>query len=228
MGRKSIRESVKRKLWASSAGYCCNPSCHRELLPLFEDGSITCIDELAHIIGQQEKGPRGERALPLSQRDDFENLIVLCPSCHTMIDKNPQTFTVELIKKWKQEHEESIKFLMSAPIFHHREEARNAIVPLLEENRTIYNMYGPYSDNAIKNQYDTELIWNRLAIQKILPNNRKIEAILDKNLHLMTNMEKIAHNLFKLHREGFEYNKISGDVNSMVPKFPDELNNMYK
>ena len=89
-------------------------------------------------------------------------------------------------------------------------------------------MYGPYSDNAIKNQYDTELIWNRLAIQKILPNNRKIEAILDKNLHLMTNMEKIAHNLFKLHREGFEYNKISGDVNSMVPKFPDELNNMYK
>ncbi len=228
MERKRISDPVKRKLWASSGGYCCNPSCHKELIPMFENGTITCIDELAHIIAQQENGARGKNKLPFSQRDEYDNLIVLCPSCHTMVDKNPQTFTIDTLKKWKQEHEDSIKALMSAPIFQHREEARNALVPLLEENKTIFDMYGPYSNNAKRNQYDTELIWNRLTIQRILPNNRKIEAILEKNVHLMTNNEKKTFNLFKLHREGFEFNKISGDVNSMVPTFPDELNSMYK
>ena len=163
---------------------------------MFENGTITCIDELAHIIAQQENGARGKDELPFSQRDEYDNLIVLCPSCHTMVDKNPETFTTDTLKKWKREHEESIKRLMFAPLFQHREEARNALVLLLEENKTIFDTYGPYSDNAKRNQFDTELIWNRLTIQKILPNNRKIEAILEKNVHLMTANEKTAFNLF--------------------------------
>ena len=227
MKRKKISDAVKRKLWASSGGYCCNPSCHRELFPLFEDGSIKCIDELAHIIGQQEKGPRGKNKLPLSQRDEFDNLIVLCPSCHTIVDKNPQTFTVEILKKWKKEHGDTIKNLMSVPSFQSRKDARNALLPLLEENRAIFDMYGPNSKNAAEKQLDTESMWYHLSIQKIIPNNRRIESILCNNQHLMTDKEKSIYNLFKLHREGFEYNKISGDVNPTVPRFPNELNTVF-
>ena len=227
MKRKNMSDAVKRKLWASSAGYCCNPSCHRDLFPLFEDGSITCIDELAHIIGHKEKGPRGENELPLSQRDEFENMIVLCPSCHTMIDKNPQTFTVELIKKWKKEHCDAIRNLMSVQSFQSREDARKALIPLLEENKTIFDMYGPNSENATKRQIDTESMWYQMSLQKIIPNNRRIESILCNNQHLMTDKERFIYNLFKLHREGFEYNKISGDVNPTVPRFPNGLNNIF-
>lgn len=227
MKRKKISDAVKRKLWASSAGYCCNPSCHRDLFPLFQDGSITCIDELAHIIGKREKGPRGGNSLSLLQRDEFDNLIVLCPDCHTMIDKNPQTFTVELIKKWKKEHGDAIKNLMSIPSFKFRDDARNALLPLLEENKAIFDMYGPYSENATKKQMDTELMWYQMSLQKIIPNNRRIEAILCNNKHLMTDKERSVYNLFKLHREGFEYNKISGDVNPTVPLFPNDLNSIF-
>lgn len=227
MKRKKISEPVKRKLWASSSGYCCNPSCHKELIPIFENGTITSIDELAHIIAQKEKGARGKDELPLSQRDEFENLIVLCPSCHTIVDKNPQTFTVDVLKKWKKDYENSIKNLMSSPVFHNREEARNALFPLLDENKAIFDMYGPYSENATNKQMDAEVMWYRLSLQNIIPNNRKIESILGNNQHLMTDKERRVFNLFKLHRDGFEYNKISGDVNPAVPLFPKDLNNMF-
>ena len=226
MGKK-ISEKVIRKLWTSSAGYCCNPSCHRELLPFLEDGTITSISEFAHIISQQPNGPRDDKEVPLSQRDEFDNLIVLCPSCHTIVDKNPQTYPVEKLKKWKKEHEDSIKNLLSTPVFHNREEARNALVPLLEENKAIFDMYGPCSKNATNKQMDAEAMWYRLSLQKIIPNNRKIESILSNNQHLMTDKERTIFNLFKLHRDGFEYNKISGDVNPAVQLFPKDLNIMF-
>ena len=48
----SISINVKRKLWANSGGYCANPGCHCELLPFFETGEITNIEEMAHIISE--------------------------------------------------------------------------------------------------------------------------------------------------------------------------------
>ena len=74
---------------------------------------------------------------------------------------------------------------------------------------------------------DAEAMWYRLSLQKIIPNNRKIESILSNNQHLMTGKERTIFNLFKLHRDGFEYNKISGDVNPAVQLFPKDLNIMF-
>lgn len=194
---------------------------------MFDDGTITRIDELAHIIGQQKHGPRGDNDLPLSQRDEFDNLIVLCPTCHTMVDKDPQAYPAELLKKWKTEHVNSIKNIMVAPKFQSREKARNAVLPLLEENKMIFDTYGPYSEKATLAQWDTESMWRHMSLEKIIPNNRKIEALISNNRHLMTSEEIVVYNKFKLHREGFEYNKISGDVNKAVTTFPIELNNIF-
>ena len=74
----------------------------------------------------------------------------------------------------------------------------------------------------------TELMWEKLAIQKILPNNRKIEAAIEQNQDLLERNEFGLFIEFKLHREGFEYNKISGDVNSTVPTFPNGFENIFE
>lgn len=111
----SIRTIVKRKLWASSGGFCGKPDCHSDLFPFFESGKITNIEELAHIIGQKEKGPRGNNPLPLDERDEFENIILLCPTCHTIVDKNPELFPNETIKQWKSNHEKSIADIFQVP-----------------------------------------------------------------------------------------------------------------
>jgi len=114
------------------------------------------------------------------------------------------------------------------PKFNSREEARKYLKLLLVENKTIFDMYGPHSENAIKDQMATELMWEKLAIQKLLPNNRLIESAIEQNQDLLLNNEFGLFIEFKLHREGFEYNKISGDVNPMVPTFPTGFENIFQ
>ena len=85
MGGRYIDENVKRRLYAESMGRCMNPSCQRELL--CENGDII---ERAHI------EPYCETA-----DNKFENLVLLCPSCHTNFDKN-HAFTQEEVLGWKK------------------------------------------------------------------------------------------------------------------------------
>ena len=223
----SISTDVKRKLWASSGGYCGKLDCHRDLFPFFESGEITNIEELAHIIGQKKDGPRGDNPLPLSERDEFENIILLCPTCHTIVDKNPKLFPDALIKEWKANHIQSIKNIFQVPKFSSRQEAGKYLKPIFAENKAIFDKFGPYSENAKNDQMATELMWEKLAIQKLLPNNRIIESVVSQNQDLLEKNEFALFIEFKLHRDGFEYNKISGDVNSTVPTFPAEFENVF-
>lgn len=224
----SISTKVQRKLWASSGGYCGNPGCHCELLPFFETGKITNIEEMAHIIGQKKDGPRGEDELPLSERDEFDNIILLCPTCHTMVDKNPDIYPKETLFLWKKNHIDSIKNLFVAPKFNTREEVFQYLKPLLAENKYIFDTFGPYSKNAEEDQMATEQEWERQAIQKIIPNNRKIEAAIICNVELLNEEEYPLYIQFSMHKEGFEFNKLSGDVSAVVPKFPDGFEKIYQ
>lgn len=224
----SISTRIQRKLLASSGGFCANPACHRNLFDFFEDGEISSIVELAHIIGKEEKGPRGEDSLPLSERDSFDNIILLCPTCHTTIDKHPDLFPKETLRKWKQEHEDSIKNLFLTPKFKTREEARKYLQPFLEENKAIFDLYGPSSENAINNPSGTEIEWKRLSLQKLIPNNRRIDSAISQSMDLLTEEEKEWFFQFRLHREGFEFNKLSGDVNETVPLFPTIFESILK
>jgi len=224
----SISDKVKRKLLAASGGYCGNPSCHRNLFDFFETGEISSIEEFAHIIGKKENGPRGEDGVPLSERDEFDNIILLCPTCHTTIDKNPKLYHKETIRKWKREHEERIKDLFLAPRFEKREDVRQYLYPIFTENKAVFDQFGPYSDNAARDQMATEQEWERLCLQKLIPNNRRIEVVVSQNTGLLTEDELKLFTKFKLHREGFEYNKLSGDVNATVPMFPIGFENIFK
>ena len=109
----SISEKTKRLLLVRSGGFCANPHCHSDLFPFFESGEITNIEELAHIIGQSEDGPRGENDLPSNERDEFHNIIILCPNCHTIIDKNSHLYPIETIKEWKKNHQSSIEDILN-------------------------------------------------------------------------------------------------------------------
>ncbi len=132
-------------------------------------------------------------------------------------------FPTDLIKKWKSEHESKIINLFVAPKFKTRSQVRAFLKPLFAENHAIFNIYGPYSKNAQNKQASTELMWDKLAIEKILPNNRLIEQTISQHEHLLQNDEYGQYIEFKLHREGFEYNKLSGDVNDAVPTFPSKF-----
>lgn len=84
MGREAISENIKRRLYAESMGRCMNPECQCELFS--GDGDIM---EKAHIIPYCETAD-----------NSFENLVILCPTCHTKYDKN-NLFNAEQVKGWK-------------------------------------------------------------------------------------------------------------------------------
>jgi hypothetical protein len=59
----------------------------------------------AHIVAEEEDGPRGKSPLTLEQRNTYHNLILLCPNCHTKIDKAPDEYPVEVLHQLKSQHE---------------------------------------------------------------------------------------------------------------------------
>lgn len=111
--------------------------------------------------------------------------------------------------------------------FNSRVDARKEIEKILNENEAIFNLYGPFSDFA-KNPYsDAHIIWDQKSIETIIPNNRKIVKLLESCYHLLTDDEKLVFETFKVHKDGFEFNKLSGDKNSSVILFPKELKNIF-
>ena len=92
MTSRYICETVKRKLYAESMGRCMNPNCQRELFSINGD-----IIERAHIDSYHS-----------TKDNSFENLVLLCPNCHTEFDKN-HAFKPEEILTWKKIRQEEQK-----------------------------------------------------------------------------------------------------------------------
>ena len=85
MSIKPIEENVKRRLFAESMGRCKNPNCRKELFESCGD-----IIEKAHIDSYSD-----------TEDNSFENLVLLCPNCHTNFDKN-HAFSPDEVRKWKK------------------------------------------------------------------------------------------------------------------------------
>jgi hypothetical protein len=112
--RKAIPDTTKLRLWVKSAGRCefkgCNTPIWKNNLTLSEGN----FAEIAHIIGSSKDGPRGTDQSKEAQID-FDNLILLCQRCHKEIDDHPESYPVELLRAWKQDHENRIEIQTSYP-----------------------------------------------------------------------------------------------------------------
>lgn len=114
MHRKHILETVKLQLWVKSAGRCEFKGCNT---PVWHNGltlSEGNFAEVAHIIGSSKDGPGGTEESEELQTE-YSNLMLLCQRCHKEIDDHPENYPIELLKSWKQEHENRIEIQTSHP-----------------------------------------------------------------------------------------------------------------
>ena len=95
-----------RMLWGRAASKCSMPECRQELIldPLDTD-EPSLVGEAAHVVAEQPNGPPGHSNLTLEQRNRYANLILLCNVHHKQVDDQVTDFTVERLKRIKQEHE---------------------------------------------------------------------------------------------------------------------------
>ena len=102
---RNISSTDIKRLMLESAGICAFPNCNRSLVspdsPL-EDGTV--IAELAHIVAESREGPRGKEPLSEHDRNTHDNLIVLCPEHHKVVDSKPKTFSIEVLRQMKRDH----------------------------------------------------------------------------------------------------------------------------
>ena len=103
----SISPSTKHLLWVKAAGRCAFPDCRASLIAESTDRDPSVpVGEMAHIVAQsEERGPRHEFEVPGGDRDGYKNLVLLCPVCHTKIDRQSKTYTVERLLQIKADHE---------------------------------------------------------------------------------------------------------------------------
>lgn len=128
--RKEMSAPDQRRLWVYAHGLCSNPKCRRRLIiePTGQDPATT-TGYAAHMVAHSLDGPRGGGEVPVENRETYENMILLCGDCHRMIDGQPNTYAVETVQGWKDEHEtwvaECIQRGMTAIEFKDLEEVTN-------------------------------------------------------------------------------------------------------
>jgi hypothetical protein len=220
-GAASPDAHTQRRLFAASAGYCQNPGCSNAL---FVDaaGESIHIAEMAHVCAANDGGPRSKPDLSKEERGAFENLVMLCANCHTMVDKAPDAFPDKMMLSWKREHANKLQGLFGAMKFGNRSGARQIVGPLLSENHAIFKQYGPHIEAACNPESGAAERWKRKMLTRILPNNRRMLAILDANRHLLSRGEQVTVEQFRQHIDDLEAFHIEGNRED-ASLFPAEL-----
>lgn len=97
----AITDKTRKSLWAKSGNRCS--ICKILLFTTNDDKNEFNIGEECHIISSKEKGPRYKPNL--GDYDLYNNLILLCRNHHKQVDELPETFTEELLRNIKSNHE---------------------------------------------------------------------------------------------------------------------------
>jgi HNH endonuclease len=201
-----IAEKDIKLLWGRAAGHCNNPACRQKLSETSEVGESFLTGEMAHIIARNVGGPRGSAQ---GGPDAYENLILLCPTCHTKVDKAPEgTYPAEHLHAWKAQHEAWVDGWSRASKMQSTGELMMFISRLLAENKHYFDDYGPHSSAAVSNPASSAFaIWVARRLDTILPNNRKILKVLEVNDDLIPSEMAGDVIAFKDHAQGYEMNQ---------------------
>lgn len=112
----SINVVPRKYLWGRAGNRCAYTGCSQKLIdvPGLEAAEVAhsagiVLGEEAHIRSSKDDGPRYDSTYPSEKVDGYENLILLCPTHHTKVDKNNgDAFSVDALLAMKEAHEKDV------------------------------------------------------------------------------------------------------------------------
>jgi hypothetical protein len=220
-GRVNPSVDTKLRLFADSAGHCNKPQCHRNLFSDLSSADYN-IGEVAHVIAASVKGPRASEKISAEDKAAYDNLILLCPSCHTEIDKAPELFPVELVRSWKVNHKKQITDIIGIPIFENRNDARDFLLTIFRTNKAIFDSLNPdlpYRENP---EAEEAVVWKRKMLSQIIPNNQKAVLFLDLNRNLLNEDELLILENYRQHVDDLIERHL-GDNSGIASRFPEKI-----
>jgi len=93
-----------KRLFAESGNVCAFPGCP---IPLIDLASGKVIGRVCHIKARNPQGPRYDPNQSDAERHGFNNLILMCPMHHDVIDADPAKYTVDHLTQIKVQHDVS-------------------------------------------------------------------------------------------------------------------------
>lgn len=91
-----------KRLFALSGNICAFRKCTQTLI---DERSGSVLAEICHIKGKRPNSPRYDVSQNDEERDAFENLILMCPIHHKIIDDDEISYTVERLQQIKSNYE---------------------------------------------------------------------------------------------------------------------------
>jgi hypothetical protein len=205
----AISEKSIKLLWSNAAGRCSFPGCGIRLTVNNALGVAShTLGEMAHVKGEKPGSSRYDKKQPSRKRDDYTNLILLCPNHHTMIDKkeNLSVYTVGKILQMKERHELHIRQRLDENRKLSLEKIKRLIHTRLSENHLAWKTYGPLSEIARKNPHSEDIyaLWKYERLSTIVPNNRLIVDVIEGCRSRFSIANQSVINEFLLHANSYE------------------------
>lgn len=226
--RKNIPNETKLRLFSEASGHCQRPQCLETLFPA-ELGGDKHIAEMAHVIPHGKDGPRhAERPAGEFEADSFENLILLCPTCHTIVDKDPGGYPRNTLLDWKANHISALARKQGIHAYEDRVQVRDAVAAAMEENKAIWRKFAPTdgSDFEYNPESEAAKTWTHRMRSVILPNHFRIQAIILVNLHHATAEERETFGQYQEHVRGLSERHVCG-VNGRAIRYPAKIDRIF-
>lgn len=225
---RSISLDTERQLWAASAGFCERPECMQYLFHAGDNGKVVTLGQLAHVVAASLGGPRADPAADEQSLASLDNLILLCPTCHYIVDHAEEEYPVDVLSRWKRTRQDRVRSALHVRKYDNRPALRHELTRLLKFNNAIFRAYGPHSATSDDPLTDAAEAWRREAVEKMVPTNRRIVELLDLNRDLLTPAEQEVAADYQVHADAFEARHLFGVLNASAPRFPDAINYMLE
>lgn len=136
--RDDFTTSIVRALRERVNNFCSNPNCKNLTVePQKTDNKkINITGTAAHICAASVGGPRYNEKMSSEERKSIENGIWLCNHCARKIDTEPKAYSIELLKKWKQQAELRV-LTNSNKVFHTETELTKTIASKVLESHLV-------------------------------------------------------------------------------------------
>ncbi|OGW30447.1 MAG: hypothetical protein A2X59_07150 [Nitrospirae bacterium GWC2_42_7] len=178
MSKKNITEKNIKLLWGPSGNKCA--LCKADVIEEGTAGHPYPVGVHAHIEGENPGAARYNPKTDNKQKAEDDNLILICPTCHTKIDNDVQEYNADKLKSFKKEHEkwvaESLRSVMPEITFAELEVIVKYLVavPISDSNITVI----PPHEKIKRNNLSTE-VGNRITTGMI--QKKQAEKYLNEN-----------------------------------------------
>lgn len=198
----AISNKTRKNLWAKSGNRCS--ICKAELFTEKESTDKFNIGEECHIISSKINGPRYKPNL--DDYDTFDNLLMLCRNHHKEIDELTDTYSEEVLRYMKQNHENWVKDTLNKEINSEKDKEPKFLIRITSGKNLmniIFNAFGYRTDfDEIETEDEADYIGSILQtfidygeVSDILEAHEKVKISLEFN-NILNELEQKGYFLF--------------------------------